>query len=217
MIGPSCLRVVYICRVAYGVTLSVMKEVAMPLCPEVIRATCLRTVYICCVDCMGADWSRSSRFQGANQNAFSSLRADFKGATTVRLEENYRSTRAIVETSSAIIRRNTGREDKKMMSMGEVGEKIRVVECLCEANEAEFVLEQIQAEKQAGVALNQIAILFRKTQTGRFFQQRLLEAGIPFNKHQACFYRRVQPQSVQQIWTAIQHDGPDHLGVAIRS
>lgn len=111
------------------------------------------------------------------------------------LEQNYRSN--AVAAWNAVIERNTLREQKQAVSVSGGGEPIRVVECQCELTEAEFVLAQIRREvSEKGLKLNEIAILYRKTFTGKFFQQKLLEAAIPFNHHGVSFYRRKMVRAV---------------------
>ena len=76
------------------------------------------------------------------------------------------------------------------------GEPIQVIECRCALTEAEFVMSNIRREVESGVKLNEIAILYRKTITGKYFQERLLAANIPFNHHGVSFYRRKMVRAV---------------------
>jgi DNA helicase-2/ATP-dependent DNA helicase PcrA len=148
---------------------------------------------------VGDDDQSIFSFQGANDNVFTALRKRYPAAQTVRLGQNYRSTQVIVAASSAVIQRNAGREGKAAVSMKDAGERIQAVACLCEANEAEYVLGRVAAERARGTKLSEMAILFRKTTTGRFFQQRLLDAGVAFNKHGPAFYRRKRVKTVVNL------------------
>ena len=147
---------------------------------------------------VGDDDQSIFAFQGATgRDVFSNMRTDFPGIQSVRLEQNYRSTGTIVAASSAIIQKSLSRETKQAISMQKAGDPITVVNCPCAALEAHYVLEAIAFEsKQAGIKLSDIAILYRKNTTGQYFQQKLLEKGIPFNHHDVCFYRRKMIKAV---------------------
>ncbi len=147
---------------------------------------------------VGDDDQSIFAFQGATgRDVFGNMRTDFPGIRSVRLEQNYRSTGHIVAASSAVIKKSLSREEKQAISMQHPGDPIFVVNCPCAAVEADYVLKAIQFEaNKADIKLSDIAILYRRKTTGQYFQQKLLEQGIPFNHHDVCFYRRKMVKAV---------------------
>jgi DNA helicase-2/ATP-dependent DNA helicase PcrA len=105
---------------------------------------------------------------------------DFPRARTLRLEQNYRSTGAILKAANALIARNDGRLGKNLWTAGEEGEPIQLYAAINEQDEARFVVERIQADIDQGEARSDIAILYRSNAQSRVFEERLLQAGIPY-------------------------------------
>src|SRR5690606_21511598 len=89
------------------------------------------------------------------------FRNDFANAALVRLEQNYRSTRTILEAANALIARNGGRLGKNLWSDGAEGEPIQLYAAYNELDEARFVLERIQQAIEQGERRCDIAILYR--------------------------------------------------------
>jgi DNA helicase-2/ATP-dependent DNA helicase PcrA len=105
---------------------------------------------------------------------------DFKGARLLRLEQNYRSTAAILNAANALIAHNDGRLGKNLWTSGEEGEPIQLYGAINEQDEARFVVERIQAHIDDGEARSDIAILYRSNAQSRVFEERLIEAGVPY-------------------------------------
>ena len=146
---------------------------------------------------VGDDDQSIFAFQGATgRDVFSNMRTDYPGIKSIRLEENYRSTAIIVAASSAIIKKSLSREQKQAISMQDQGDPITVIECPTVVAEADYVLKAINHEVSNGMKHSDIAILYRRNVTGKYFQDKLLEQAIPFNHHDVCFYRRKMIKAV---------------------
>jgi DNA helicase-2/ATP-dependent DNA helicase PcrA len=82
-------------------------------------------------------------WRGANLKNILSFEKDYKDATIVTLEENYRSTQNILEAANEVIKKNKFRPDKNLFTKNKIGEKIGLYEALDEGDEAEFVATKI--------------------------------------------------------------------------
>eukprot|EP01047_Picozoa_sp_COSAG01_P049563 COSAG01_NODE_4925_length_4616_cov_52.588444_1_plen_604_part_00 len=149
---------------------------------------------------VGDDDQSIFAFAGSTANVFSKLRHNYSNHLCVRLERNYRSSSVIVAASAAVISRNETREQKQAISVHGGGEPVNVIECMCAVTEAEFILSQIRHETtERKLKFSDIAILYRKGATGKYFQERLLQAQVPFNHHGVSFYRRKMVKSVMLL------------------
>lgn len=112
-------------------------------------------------------------WRGADIRNIVEFEQDHAGAKVVLLEQNYRSTRHILEAAQAVIANNRLRKAKRTWSDGAIGEKLVVLECADEDDEAREIATQIQAIRTHGGKLSQIAVFYRAN-----FLQRALEAGL---------------------------------------
>ena len=119
-------------------------------------------------------------WRGARIENLQRFERDFPGARTLRLEQNYRSTGAILKAANALIAHNEGRLGKNLWTAGEEGESIQLYSALNEQDEARFVVEHIQGQMEQGLARSDIAILYRSNAQSRVFEERLLQAGIAY-------------------------------------
>src|SRR5690606_30172378 len=88
----------------------------------------------------------------------------FPGARVIRLEQNYRSTAAILEAANAVIKENVQRRGKTLRTERTGGEPLTLVETFDETDEARWVVEEVRARYQDGPALHNyrdFAILYR--------------------------------------------------------
>jgi len=119
-------------------------------------------------------------WRGAKIENLQRFEKDFPGARTLRLEQNYRSTGAILKAANALISHNDGRFGKNLWTAGEDGEPIQLYTAINEQDEARFVIEHIQAQVAQGLARSDMAILYRSNAQSRVFEERLLQAGIAY-------------------------------------
>jgi DNA helicase-2/ATP-dependent DNA helicase PcrA len=119
-------------------------------------------------------------WRGARIENLHRFASDFPRARTLRLEQNFRSTGAILKAANALIARNDARLGKNLWTAGEEGEPVDLYAAINEQDEARFVVERIQAEIDRGEARSDIAILYRSNAQSRVFEERLLQAGIAY-------------------------------------
>jgi len=93
---------------------------------------------------VGDDWQGIYGWRGANIKNILSFQKDFPGATVVKLEQNYRSTKTIISGANAVIKCNKEALDKTLWTDNEQGEKIRLIEALSEKQEAELIVKEIK-------------------------------------------------------------------------
>ncbi len=109
---------------------------------------------------VGDDDQSIYRFRGATIRNILDFENQFEGAKVIRLEQNYRSTKLILDAANAVIANNRGRKGKHLWTQNAAGEKILHYEAMNESDEASFVANQILSESK-GRNLNQFAVLYR--------------------------------------------------------
>ena len=127
---------------------------------------------------VGDDDQSIYRFRGATIENILSFEQQYKGARVIRLEQNYRSTKNILEASNAVIRHNQGRKGKELWTDHDQGEKIHCYTAANEHEEAQYVLTQILTGLQNGRKENDFAILYRNNTNSNVVYQTLVRSGI---------------------------------------
>jgi DNA helicase II / ATP-dependent DNA helicase PcrA len=122
----------------------------------------------------------------------------FPDPKIIRLEENYRSTQAVLHTANSLIRHNRGRREKVLRPTRNGGDPIRIVAMPGDDQEAEFIAEEIMAGKGAiGSEWEDFAILFRTNGQSRKLELALRERKIPYRMVGAqSFYDRREVRDV---------------------
>lgn len=115
-------------------------------------------------------------WRGADIRNILDFEHDYPGAQSVRLEQNYRSTARILEAANAVIGNNTARKEKDLFTEGEEGERITVIECGDENDEAREITAQIRSHVARGGSYGDCAILYRAG-----FLQRAIESALRFD------------------------------------
>ena len=118
-------------------------------------------------------------WRGANYRNLVNLKQDFPNLTIINLEQNYRSTKTILEVAYSIICHNTTHPVLKLWTENEEGEKIYLYEASSEINEAEFIVNQI-VRHQGQCRLSDFAILYRTNAQSRVLEEFFLQSGIPY-------------------------------------
>ena len=132
--------------------------------------------------CVVGDDSQSIyAFRGAKIENILNFRKDFPEAKTFRLERNYRSTRNIVNAANTLIAKNEGRIPKQCVSMGEEGEKLRLVRAYTEQEEAALIASAIlQRMHEVHAEYEDFAILYRTNAQSRALEEQLRKRNIPY-------------------------------------
>ena len=116
----------------------------------------------------------------------------YKESDTIFLEENYRSTKTIVEASNNIIQKNKERIPKKLFSNKEEGEKIVLYKSFSEKDEAFFIAEQISDLIEKKTNPNSIAVLYRANFLSRGLEEAFLKKGISYQVLGTKFFDRAE-------------------------
>jgi DNA helicase-2/ATP-dependent DNA helicase PcrA len=132
------------------------------------------------VCCVGDDDQSIYGWRGAEVDNILRFETDFKGATVIRLERNYRSTGHILASASALIAHNKGRLGKTLFTDGSNGDKVVVTGVWDDEEEARTIANDIERVHKAGHRLNEIAILVRASFQMRAFEDRFITLGLPY-------------------------------------
>ena len=141
---------------------------------------------------VGDDAQSIYSFRGAKIENILSFQRDYPAAKVFKLEQNYRSTRTIVEAANSVIVHNARRMEKKCFSEGDEGEKIRVLKAYTDREEAETVVQDLRDKVRAsGDAWNEAAILYRTNNQSQALEESLRRRGIPYRIYKgASFFDR---------------------------
>lgn len=120
-------------------------------------------------------------FRGATIRNIEDFERDYPDATTILLEQNYRSTQNILSAANSVIARNSGRRDKRLWTDAGAGELIVGYVADNEHDEARFVAEEIDALADRGeITYNDVAVFYRTNNSSRSFEEVFIRAGIPY-------------------------------------
>ncbi|MHB8763040.1 MAG: ATP-dependent helicase [Deferrisomatales bacterium] len=119
-------------------------------------------------------------WRGADLRNILSFESQYPGARVVRLEQNYRSTRAIHDAASSVVAHNRSRHPKTLWTDRAGGEPVRVFEAATEEEEAAFVAGTLAALRDRGVAWSDAAVLYRMHALSRPFEEAFLRRRIPY-------------------------------------
>jgi DNA helicase-2/ATP-dependent DNA helicase PcrA len=149
------------------------------------------------ISVVGDDQQTIYSWRGSNFEIFLNFERDWPGATTIVLDQNYRSTSAIIEAAAAVIQNNKNRSaswrTKKLWTENPAGSPVRLIETLDEEQEGEWIAEQLTARsaQPAGEASESTAILYRTNAQSRPIEQALIERNIPYRIYGGLkFYER---------------------------
>jgi len=149
--------------------------------------------------CVVGDDSQSIYgFRGAQIQNILNFQKDFPSARIFRLERNYRSTQMIVNAANTLIARNEGRIPKNCVSMGEAGEKIRLVRSFTEQEEAMQIASAILTRMRVEHAeYSDFAILYRTNSQSRALEEQLRRRNIPYMIYSGnSFFERAEVKDV---------------------
>ena len=130
---------------------------------------------------VGDDDQSIYKFRGADIRNILQFEDAFANARVIKLEQNYRSTKNILEAANAVIHNNVGRKDKTLWCDNEVGDKIDVYQAEDGFAEADMVASEIKEQVDDGKAdYNDFAILYRTNAQSRMLEEKLMMRNIPY-------------------------------------
>lgn len=140
---------------------------------------------------VGDDAQSIYSWRGANFKNILNFEKDYKNAKVILLEQNYRSTKTILNAANSVIKNNINKKDKNLWTDNETGEKIKYVRTNDEKDEASYVTREIRNLVNNGVSLDDIAVLYRTNAQSRTIEEGFLNSNIPYRIVGAfAFYSR---------------------------
>ena len=129
---------------------------------------------------VGDDDQSIYRFRGATIENILSFEKQYPACRTIRLEENYRSTKHILEASNAVIRNNQGRKGKELWTRAGEGEKLHLYTAMNESDEAQYVAARILEDYSQGIPWKDHAVLYRMNAQSNQMEQAFKRNGVPY-------------------------------------
>ena len=130
---------------------------------------------------VGDDWQSIYSWRGADFRNILRFEKDYKNTTIIKLEQNYRSTKPILDGAHAVITKNQQRSDKKLWTAETTGKPIQIVSVSTERAEAETVVRRIKNSVDGGMRrFNDHAVLYRTNAQSRSIEEAFLHYGVPY-------------------------------------
>ena len=129
---------------------------------------------------VGDDDQSIYRFRGADVSNILNFEKDYRGARTIRLEQNYRSTQNILSAANAVIKNNIGRKGKTLWTNSGNGDKVTIKTVFNEADEANFIVSSIMSDYNRGKNWRDNAILYRTNAQTNALEYAFKRNGVPY-------------------------------------
>lgn len=162
---------------------------------------------------VGDDDQSIYKFRGANIYNILNFEKEYPDATVIKLEQNYRSTKRILEAANQVIAHNTGRKEKALWTQNEEGEKISFCQYDTEYEEAQQIADKIETFEKKGISYQDMAILYRTNAQSRVLEEKLLMKNIPYKIVGGInFYQRKEIKDIL-CYLKVVDNGLDDLSV----
>ena len=149
-------------------------------------------------------------WRGAKVENVQRFLRDYPGATTFKLEQNYRSTGTILAAANAVIAHNPERLGKQLWTSGADGDPIELYCAYNEVDEARFVVERIRAHIDHGGSAGECALLYRSNAQSRAFEEQLGQAGLPYRVYGGLrFFERMEIKDALAYLRLVAHRDDD--------
>ncbi|MFM1977539.1 MAG: helicase [Pseudomonadota bacterium] len=146
-----------------------------------------------CIFAVGDDDQSIYAFRGARVGNMRDFEVDFKVQNIVKLEQNYRSHSNILDAANAIISNNNNRLGKNLWTAAGAGEPVRVYQAYNDIDEASFIVDEVKMLHSDGLALNDIALLYRSNAQSRVIEHALFSNNIPYRVYGGLrFFERAE-------------------------
>ncbi len=130
---------------------------------------------------VGDDWQSIYSWRGADFRNILNFENDHPGVSVIKLEQNYRSTKAILDAAHAVITKNEQRSKKQLWTDGAKGQPVKVIEAFNERAEAELVVTRVQTALQHGLRqFKDFAVLYRTNAQSRSIEEAFVRYGVPY-------------------------------------
>lgn len=136
-------------------------------------------------------------WRGARIENIQQFDKDYQGASTIRLEQNYRSTGNILKAANAVIANNSERLGKELWTEDDDGDLIQIYNAYNERDEASYLVEQIRKWVDNGGKRSDAAVLYRSNAQSRVIEEALLQAAMPYRVYGGLrFFERAEIKDV---------------------
>ena len=135
-------------------------------------------------------------WRGADIRNILDFEKDYPSALVITLEENYRSTKNILEAANAIIEKNKVRRKKNLFTSNAEGEKIGLYQSLDEVSEAEFIAAKSEEMIKKGTPPQEIAVLYRANFQSRILEEAFMSRNIPYQMLGTRFFERKEIKDI---------------------
>lgn len=130
---------------------------------------------------VGDDWQSVYSFRGADFRNILNFENDYKNCTVIKLEQNYRSTKLILDAAHSVIAKNSLRSDKKLWTEAGDGFPVQMVQVAGERAEAEVVVDRVRFGVESGLRhYRDYAVLYRTNAQSRPIEEVFIRYGIPY-------------------------------------
>ena len=149
-------------------------------------------------------------FRGANYRNILNFEKDYPDAVTILLEENYRSTKNILDAANCVIRNNQHRKEKNLWSQKGEGDKITYFRAYDEKEESFYCVNEIKKLINDGVNYDEIAILYRTNAQSRTMEEEMLKHNLPYRVVGSFyFYSRKEIKDLMSYLRLIHNEKDD--------
>ncbi len=149
------------------------------------------------ISVVGDDDQSIYSWRGANHSNIEMFEKDFAPVREIHLEQNYRSTKNILDAANSVIKNNSIRKAKKLWTKGDSGEKITVYEAENEEAEAQFLIDMIIQYKAQDFRYSDFGVLFRMNSQSRPLEEKLREFDLPYKLIGAMkFFERAEVKDI---------------------
>ncbi|MCW9707322.1 ATP-dependent helicase [Fodinibius salsisoli] len=154
---------------------------------------------------VGDDAQSIYSFRGADIRNILDFKNDYEGAVEIPLEQNYRSTKAILKAADSIIKRNDSQLDKTLWTDNDMGDTITVLDNYDERDEANRVANYIKELKaRKGYGYNDFAVLYRTNYQSRVYEETFRRKGVPYQLVGGLsFYQRKEIKDILAYLTLL--------------
>ncbi len=130
---------------------------------------------------VGDDWQSIYSWRGADFTNILNFERDFPGALVIKLEQNYRSTKHILDAAHSVITKNLQRSDKKLWTAAGAGQPVQVMQLMNEHQEAEAVVSRIKSATGLYARnYGDYAVLYRTNAQSRTIEEAFIRYGVPY-------------------------------------
>ncbi len=130
---------------------------------------------------VGDDWQSIYSWRGADFRNILNFERDHPRVTVIKLEQNYRSTKAILDAAHAVITKNTQRSDKKLWTEAGSGLPVQILQTQSERAEGEAIIRRIQTSLEMGTRrYSDFAVLYRTNAQSRSVEEMFVRYGVPY-------------------------------------